>query len=299
MPVDWGLGFGGSGGGGGGLGGFGSRPDSSNRPHNDERQPIGVPEDYTIGVPQDMTGMSATAGEGWAAGGKGHGMMVDRPPRYFDGAEWTPAGLSPQAIRELQMQMAMTGLLTSDFSPGVWDESSMNAYKSLLSFANARGVTWEAALELYTQSVSETGGRVQWDPATGQFVPAGGGGPGSGGPPPLITRTTDPLVLKQVFRSAAIEQLGTGWDQQRIDQAVQAYNQLEIQRQQELYDMQVANMGQGVSGSVVEIPSAEAWIGSYIEGQDPAGQQANSMLNYTADAIQLLGSPAWGVGGQQ
>lgn len=298
MPEIGGWSIGGGGGGGGGLGGFGSRPDSSNRPHND-RSPIGVPDDYLAVRPQDLTGMSATAGEGWAAGGKGHGSMVDRPPRYFEGAEWTPAGLSPQAIRELQMQMAMTGLLNSDFNPGVWDDPSVDAYKQLLSFANARGVTWEAALELYTQSVSETGGRIQWDPATGQFVPAGSGGTGTAGPPPLITRTTDPLVLKQIFRSAAIEQLGTGWDQTRVDSAVQAYNQLEVQRQQELYDMQVANMGQGVSGSVVEIPSAEAWIGSYIEGQDPAGQQANSMLNYTGEAIQLLGSPAWGVGGQQ
>lgn len=282
---------------GGGGGGFGTsaRPTGGST-SDDERQPIGVPPGYVVDVPRDLTGMSANAAENWAERGAGHGTMAARPPRYYDGEEWRPAGMSPQAIRELQMQMAMVGLLDSTFNPGVWGPDDATAFKDLLAYANARGITWEAALANYTMSVQETGGQLQWNPETGTFEP-GGGSSGMAGPPALVTRTTDPLVLEHMFRSAAIERAGIGWDHERIQAAVRTYNQIETQRQRDLYNAQLAAAELGQEGSVVDIPSPDAWFDAYVEENDPENVRMNDTLGYINDFMALAGSTAWGIGG--
>lgn len=248
-----------------------------------ERLPIGVPADFTALVPRDLSGMSATAAEGWASQGAGHGTMREVGPRYFDGDEWKPATLSPTSIAELQQQMAQAGLIGSGqtFGPGAWDDVSRNAYKDLLAFANARGISAEAAILVY-----QSGQNVETD-EQGNIVSSG-----VGEVPPLITRTTPASDLREVFRQAVIDTLGQGWDQSRIDQMIRAYNQVEISRQREQYEMELA----GQSGNVEAIPSPEAFIIQQARKADPYGAQAEDVLDFTNEFAQAIGSPAWGVG---
>jgi hypothetical protein len=108
--------------------------------------------------------------------------------------------------------------------------------------------------------------------------------------PPLVTRTTDPAVLRQVFRRSVIELLGEGWDQGQIDGMVQAYNQMEQQRQQSAYDQQLEG------GSYVDIPSPEGWIEARVAERDPAGMQKAEAMTMIDDTLGALAAPAWGVG---
>lgn len=269
---------------------------------DDEPLPIGVPEGYTAPVPTDLRDMGRAA-EHWGTftGAGQHGSMRPQAPRYYDGDEYRQRPMSPAAIAAIQDQMARAGLLTSDFLMGVWDPSTAEAYKTLLGIANQQGTTAEQAMTLLGSSE-----RMEWDPATGTYVSAGGLGAGAQAPPELVTRVTDPEVLKSVFRRAAIEMIGIGWSEEQLERAAAAYNNVERTRQREAYDTQLAAgqlgaMTEGmdpVAGEVVEIPSAEGWIDSHIRNEDPAGVAENQALDMVDVFMQTAGSTAWGVGRQ-
>lgn len=266
----------------------------------DDPLPIGVPEGYTAPVPTDLRGMSTRAAEGWSDAGRGHGTIHPRSPRYYEGDEYRVRPMSPAAIAAIQDQMARAGLLTTDFMMGVWDPATAEAYKVLLGQANAQGITVEQAMTLMG-----SGEQMQWDPATGTYQSVGG----SAGPAPvpeLVTRVTDPEVLKSVFRRAAIEMIGIGWSEEQLERAAAAYNNVERTRQQEQYDAQLAagqlgSMTEGgvpTASEVVDIPSPEGWVDSYIREQDPAGVAENQALDMVDVFMQTAGSTAWGVGRQ-
>jgi hypothetical protein len=286
---------------GGGGGSRSGRPTFNPGPATEERLPIGVPEGYTAPRPTNLRGMTTRGSEGWSEGGRGHGTIFPQAPRYYDGDEYRVRPMSPAAIAAIQDQMARAGLLTSDFMMGVWDPATAEAYKVLLGMANAQGTTVEQAMTLLG-----SGERMEWDPATGTYQSVGGLGAGAAPVPELVTRVTDPEVLKSVFRRAAIETIGIGWSEEQLQRAADAYNNVERQRQQEAYDTQLAagqlgsmtDGGAPVAGEVVEIPSAEGWIDSYIRKEDPAGVAENQALDMVDVFMQTAGSTAWGVGRQ-
>lgn len=240
------------------------------RSDEDERLPIGVPEDWSVEM---------RSGYPWAVGGPN--TTVAKKPLYFDGDEYDPARGSPESIAMLQRKMAEAGILTSPFRLGYWDGPSTTAYAKLLGFANTYGVHASLAVEAWKANPP-----VEYDPETGQIVDAGAELRERA---PLVTRTTDPAILGNVFREAVINIAGEGWDQRQIQSAVRAYNLLERQRQKEMYDAQV------VGGNVQDIPAPADFIEARVRQEDPDRVAAETGLGYIGEFEQLLAQ--WGPGG--
>lgn len=263
--VDWDLGLGqdGSGGGGSGLGDeeLGGGPPTQ----GGDDAPIGVPEDYTVDVAEDSPVIA-----------RGEVPASTRPvgPRYYDGDEWEPARLSPEEVRAIQQAMWDAGLLEPGFRLGVWDETMASAYRQVLGYANATGISDQQAL-----SVMAAAGPVDTEQTQ-----------------PLITQTTNPDDLRRVFRASIISELGQGWDSERIDRMVAAYQQAEVAAQRSAYDLETT----GEAGNIVAPPSPEAFAEAEVMRIDPTGVQAQDIVaDYAPLFMQLAGSSAWGVSAGQ
>jgi len=272
-------------------------------------KPLGVPEGYTVPSVRDMSGMSARAAEGWAAGSGGHGSIQARGPRYFEGDEWKPAALSPAGIGSLQEHLAASGLLSGRWRYGIWDDNTADAYKAVLTEANAMGLTADAVIRLRGQS--ESFGSSGEDGSGGS-----GGGGGSGGswqydengnpvfvpdpedvytPPPLEIKTTNKDDLRAVFRRSIIDTLGQGWSQAQINELVDAYNWQEIKVQQDAYNRQVeiaradfegTRAGQGGEViSTVDMASPENFLEQELIRRDPEGYKAGQLVNNAIPAF--------------
>lgn len=261
-----------------------SDDDDEDRPR--QRTPIGVPRGY---VPPGYDEIRQTRG----------GLMHDQPAtirqprqtRYYDGDEHIPGGQGGEVIAQWQMNLARVGLLTEPFIPGYWDESSLSAYKQLLTMANQGGYTADALMQslLATREAAGPGETTMYTvDEFGNIVPVSGAGAEA---PPLVTRTTDPAILRRIFRRAVIDVAGEGWNKGQIEGMVRAYNSLETQRQTDAYNAQLEG------GSYVDIPSPEAFADQFVYNANPEAAQRHEMLGYTTEAMGLLGSPAWSSGG--
>jgi hypothetical protein len=262
--------------------------------------PIGVPEGYEAQVPINLP---AGPQSGSATPVQ---TSATRTPYYYDGDEYRPAAWSSEHIFSLQQEMAAAGVLRGPFVRGYWDDNSRAAYTELLGYANGRGMRMRPALNellALSDSVTAEGGQVQYTvDEYGNVVPVTTGGTGTT-PPALVTRQTDPGVLRRVFRQAVIDIAGEGWDQSRIEQLVQSYNQMEIQRQREMYDAEIASQpglgGEpGAESTVTDIPTPDAWIEAQVAQQDPGAVAQHEALGFTDIFMQTMANPAWGVGGQ-
>lgn len=210
-------------------------------------------------------------------------------PTYYNGDEYIPANFPGDQIWQLQQALARIGLLTGTFSKQVWDGPTRNAYKALLALANAQGINANTALEQMLSQSQEDGGGTRFTvDENGNIVPVGGGEEVA----PLITRTTDPKMLRETFRRAVIDQLGEGWSMEEINKMVSAYNSVEVQRQTQAYNMELAGEG----GNITEIPSPEAFVQSEILRKDPVGAQTEEALGFVNEFMNNVSSPAWGVG---
>lgn len=256
-------------------------PSSSSK---DEKKAIGVPNDYT--VPQQRHGREELGDVRFRRQPQSY--TYDVPPNYFDGDEFIPANWPSTNIWQVQQALAKVGLLTGSFTRNTWDEASRNAYKELLGIANATGQTADRALsELLSTSGGEAGGRWTVD-EFGNVVQSGGGE----APPPLVTRTTDPTALRSTFRKAVIDMLGEGWSMEKINQMVAAYNQMEVGKQTEAYNMEIA----GEAGTITDMQTPEAFIESQVLKKDPVGVQTEDALGFTQQFMDTVSAPAWGVG---
>lgn len=270
---------------------------------SDAPKPLGVPEDYT--APFVRTGRySPVGGETAARMNRSPGTIGAQGPRYFEGAEWGPAGTGPAAIGALQEHMAASGLLTGDWRYGIWDENTRKAYKSVLEEANAMGLTAQAVIQLRGQSASFGG--------SGEDGGGSGGSGGGGGtwqydengnpvfvpdpedvytPPPLELKLTNIDDLRSVFRRSVIDTLGVGWSQAQVDAAANAYRAEEERVQREAYNRQVSieradfEGTRGAGGETitsVDVASPEAFLEQRMIEQDPEGYKSGRLIE---DAI--------------
>lgn len=198
-------------------------------------------------------------------------------PRYFSGDEWLPAQLPPDQLAALQRKMVAAGLLKPGTAQlGVWDQVSMTAYTRLLEFANASGLDAQTALDRWGQA-------TQKNPNQGRA--------------PLVVQVTNPDDLRQTFRKAVIDTLGEGWDQSKIDQMVNAYQQVETQAQQQQYQMKGTTIdpntgypvdaGQG--GTVTAPPSPQAYAEQQARSEAPAQAQEHDSLGFINQFRQMVG----------
>jgi len=277
-----------------------------------ERHAIGVPDEYEVerAKRQNLTGRGLPPAQvrAWETiytnlEKQGKGTYTVKP-QYFDGDDYIPANWPSNQIWQIQQALAKVGFLTSAFTRNTWDTATRNAYRQLLGIANATGVSADQALsELLDTSGGDVEGQGRWTvDEFGNVVRAGEGE----APPPLVTRTTDPAALRQTFRRAIIELLGEGWSQEQINNMVKAYNQMEIARQTEEYNLMYGlenekpNAAGGLAhsggGSVMSVPSPEEFIEQQVLTKDPAQAQVHDALGFTEDFMQAASSPAWGVG---
>lgn len=72
--------------------------------------------------------------------GVGPQVVTAVEPRYFDGDQYSPAGLDPAEIARIQADLVKTGYLTEgEYWAGFWDEDTSQAYAAVLGFANQSG----------------------------------------------------------------------------------------------------------------------------------------------------------------
>lgn len=288
-----------------------------------ENGPVGVPPGYRAPVTRQGRGNYYPSGYNyrtrtWGNNARPSGIIDSSlpehahvgEPRYREDDVIRPGAWDPSRIFELQSQMAEAGLLTTSFVPGVFGPESQDAYSQVLAVANMRGISREAAMAL----ISAGGGLAEFDPETGELVTPGTGAGTADQlpqPPSLITHTTDPVVLGNIFRQAVQQVASEGWGQGQINSAVLAYNALERKRQEDLYNAQIATgqfgidpSGNTVAGQpagpseVVDIPTPESWVDAYVRQVDPEHVAEQQFLTSADEFMALASSPAWGVGGQ-
>lgn len=272
------------------TGGYGLPPIPDEDEDDDKRSPLGVPDDYTVATRRRDTRageypnvLSMPSISGYA------NQTIDVGPRYFSGDQFEPSTLSTPAILQLQRDMAMTGLLASgaEITPGFWDQNSADAYEQLLSYANRLGISAPEAMKRLKGQVAETGGGGRFTvDEFGNIVPVT-----TAERPPLVIRQTDPRTLEMTFRETAMNLLGEGLEPAQVADMVSAYQGMEANRQREAYNKQLEG------GTVLDIPSPSSWTEEEIRERFPEGVEDYTALQYMSDAMTMLGSPAWGMGG--
>jgi hypothetical protein len=262
-------------------------------------KPLGVPAGYSVPAVR-MPGYSHgfSYGQGRYPGAVPRPRLVEQGPRYVDGDEWRPAAQGPESITEIQRALTMAGYLgpRDRFRLGAWDETTRNAYRSLLEEANASGLNADAMAAQRAASFDVGGsgqdegdgaGGYSIDPNTGELVPP------QFVPPPLELRTTSKADLARLFRGVVIDKLGEGWSQAEINELVDAYNWREIQVQKDAYDEEVARqraefMGEAPSSepiTMVDVESPETFVENELMRRDPESFQAGQIANDYAPAF--------------
>lgn len=112
---------------------------------------IGIPQGYV--APTHFAPPPAEAN--WPASSTRDGGLVTpygtspHGKTYTEGDQWKPQNFPPHDVYSLQQQLATAGVLSpTNLRPGVWDTSSADAYKTVLGFANATGMSVTDALKV-------------------------------------------------------------------------------------------------------------------------------------------------------
>lgn len=156
--------------------------------NEDAPGPLGVSRDYRTSVTLDHQTMgSADAADRWSG-------PREVTPRYFTGHQWTIAGkLASEDRAAVQLAMKQLGLIgpRTSIQLGAWDQTSANAFKQVLSWANVNGTTWvEALQDMQLQSATY--------------------GPAVDLPEPDPVKVTHPDDIERGLRDYFQERLGSG-----------------------------------------------------------------------------------------
>ena len=127
-------------------------------------------------------------------------------PVYRRGDEKSPAGMPAEEVAALQQALARAGVLSGEFTVGLWDAKSASAYKKVLALANQEGTTDMQALNLFANA-PRAGGPASFDP--GGFLPP------------------DPAVYRQAVRQMFTEALDRDPDEDELDDYVSALRRSE------------------------------------------------------------------------
>lgn len=175
-------------------------------------KPIGIPKTFRPFVKPLSGPMSADAAERRGAAN------TAREP-YYDGSEFAPRTLSPEARARLQRAMAQAGLIgkNSTYRLGVWDETSVKAYKKVLSYANQGGLDADTALQELMMA-------PQFD---AEGLESGLGGGAAPVEPGNVSRTTNPLSIEAQMQAVARERLGRKLNTKEVAKFAALYSGME------------------------------------------------------------------------
>lgn len=199
-----------------------------------ERSPLGVPDDYMASSPRRPAPFASRLGP------KTY-QPPPRPPRYFAGDELIPAALAPERVAAMQRALATAGLIgpKTKFRVGVWDDTTRNAYRNLLEFANVYGIDEAEALRRYASS-EET------DPS------------GDAERAPLVVRQSSPDDLRATFETVARRRIGRKLAPEEVERFVSAYQAEEAAVQTQAYG--AAETG----GTVTDVADPQAFLAAKL-----------------------------------
>jgi hypothetical protein len=179
--------------------------------------PIGVPKGYSVVKP--VKAGIGSLGRAFQRGTHDY----QQTPRYVQGHQYNPASLPVDDIIDLQESLVAAGLMErGDYTVGVWDNESTQAYEHLLSEANASGDDETTAMTRRIQSVQVNGA------------------PGAAKAPkrqPLVVTLTNPEDLRAVAKRVSTELYGGRLPDEELDRFVANYQASEANYQQAGYAM--------------------------------------------------------------
>lgn len=240
----------------------------------DARAPIGVPPGYVATKKGAPTRDYADPGR--IPGGAARtdttvvtspGVDTLVPPTFYDGDEYLPAQMSAEDRARLQMKMYELGILDQDFQVGVWDGPTRLAYRSVLEFANASGITdAQAAMDEYGQTMDVSKAKRNR--------------------PPLVIRQTSPEDIRRVAQNVATQILGERADEKQVDRIVAAYQTAEATYQRQAYDATYE------SGTVTEPPTVETFAEDQLKERNPTEAGAYAVADQAVnDFLGLVAGP--------
>jgi len=233
----------------------------TNRQSPSSRQAIGVSGtqyfDPATGEPMGYFGYTAVGQQTpYFSAGKGGVKTQDVQPKFYEGDEDQIRRQSPENIGFLQRQMATSGLLKGTYNPGLPDDKTVAAYKTLLGWANSFGAS---------------------DPMTAlERLKASGFTGKNAGVTKYVTNATD---LKNVFDKTAQSVLGRNLDEQSLNRLVKAYQQQEVAPTQNAM----------VAGVKVKEPTAAVFSEKQIKAQNPDEADAYKFAQYAQVLERMLG----------
>lgn len=152
--------------------------------------------------------------------------------RYFEGQEWSEVGgLPPEQRAQIQQAMLDRGLYSSAkprIALGAWDNDSATAFKQVLAYANAQGLTWDTALRNMPKMDAAEGG-VKYGPQAPHAYT------------PFTATLTNPTDLKAVIKAGARSVLGRTLSDDEVGAFIGNYQSAEMANAQAQYAVQHEN----------------------------------------------------------
>ncbi len=180
---------------------------------------------------------------------------------YMPGDEFAP-GSDLQAIPQIQAEMIAAGLIKpSDVRVGVWDSASADAYKEVLTFANANGLNAQDALTILTSN-----------PTLGGVKGSKAGGSGSKA---AVISYANPADVQSGFR-----QVSQGLTGQEQDPA--AF--------QDYYHGLESQAGHQTGASYTQAPSVGGAAEQYTLEHDPSQVLAYGTASRMQDFLSMVGA---------
>lgn len=179
---------------------------------------------------------------------------------YQSNDVWEPINENPGVIAQLQSMLVDGGLLDDDaFTPGYYDDSTISAYRKLLTRANAMGTSW-----------MDTINRLRSNPAA-RLASASKKSPAS------LPNVTHPDDLRSIFRGVARRTMGQGLPDDVMQRMIDAYQAEQVRAQTTAQD-----------GVQVAPPDVEVFADQQVRKQDPVRYDARKVLNVVDVIAQMM-----------
>ncbi len=265
---------------------------------SDEGAYLGVPEGYVYHR-RDVSGdpeRFRRSGPGGLFGAQSDTPLYEeRPPKYTADYLETPLGYGPEDIARLQATLSAAGLISrgQHYRVGLFDDTTRNAWRQVLSLANRYGLPWQQMAAQLARTPQFTGEGKLWG------VDGRGGPAGPDLSPQTSTSTnrsisiTDPATARKVLIRAAQDALGRDVGDDDISEFLSALNASErahpaTSTTTSTYDPRTRNTSSSTTStqsSVDPVAMAEERIRAEHSGEAGAYKEATDYYNAALSLI--------------